>query len=282
VIKSVIRLASSRGIRLLPLDWRKHIAVWLFHHNRIPGNYWLALRCLDDLAISNKNSFHKFLWSNHLYYAESYEIFERFEPDKEHRTRHFFFSQLKSSLQEIEVAHDEVDSILEVGSSLGYQLRLMETDMFPTASRLCGIDIDDYAVKQGNAHLGSLGSKIQLIHGDMENLDDLVGADRYDVVVCTGVLMYLDQKAATAVVKSLLKHTNHMVAISGLAHPTKHNSQLEHSSIRGWDQSYIHNIERMVVEAGGISVKVLWEGDTLVDGNSVYFVFAGADSGETT
>jgi 2-polyprenyl-3-methyl-5-hydroxy-6-metoxy-1,4-benzoquinol methylase len=150
----------------------------------------------------------------------------------------------------------------------------METDMFPLANRLCGVDIDEYAIKQGSAHLQSLGSKIRLIHGDVEDLNDLLGPDRFDVVICTGVLMYLNQEAATAVVKSLLKHTNHIVGISGLADPRKPNSQLEHSSIRIWDQSYIHNIERMVNEAGGNPIKVLWEGDTIIDGTTVYFVFA--------
>jgi SAM-dependent methyltransferase len=277
LVKSLLNPMCSWAFGLLPLNWRKQIANWLFRQHKIPGHSWIALQFLDDFARSNKNSFHKFLWSNHLYYAETYEISERFESDRDNRARHPFFLQLKLCLQGIGLSLDRVDSILEVGCSLGHQLRMMETDMFPLANRFCGIDIDEYAVKQGKAHLHSLGSKIRLIHGDMENLSDLMGSERFDVVICTGVLMYLNQEAATAVVKSLLKHTNHIVGISGLAHSTYPNSQLEHSSIRSWDQSYIHNIERMISEAGGSLIKVLWKEDTEVDGNAVYLVFAKRD-----
>jgi SAM-dependent methyltransferase len=267
----------SWAFSLFPSNRRKQIAIWLFRQRQIPGSSWIALRCLEDLATNNIDEFHRFLWSNHLYYAESYEVPERFGPAKENRLRRLFFSQLETCLLEIDVDPEQIDSILEVGCSLGYQLQHMESRMFPNASKLYGIDIDEYAVNQGNAYLNSLGSKVNLIHGNMENLADLVGSDRFDVVVCTGVLMYLNEEPATAMVDSLLKHTNQILGIAGVAHPVTPNSKLEHSITRDWDQAFTHNIESMVGKAGGSLIKVSWEGDRIIDGNdgnTVYFVFA--------
>jgi SAM-dependent methyltransferase len=272
--KSLIRLTFSGLVWLFPLAWRKQVALWLFRQRRIPGHSWLALRCLDDLATSDRNSYHKFIWSNHLYYADNYEVCERFEANTGKETRRLFFAELTSFLKESGAAFDQIESVLEVGCSLGHQLRMMETEVFPSAKRLCGVDIDAYAVEQGNTHLRALGSKVRLIEGDMEALDDLLGDDRFDVVVCTGVLMYLDQESAAAVVKSILKRANYMVALSGLAHPTQHNSKLVCSETRSWDKSFIHNLERMITDVGGRAVKVLWKGDQIVDGNTVHFIFA--------
>lgn len=47
----------------------------------------------------------------------------------------------------------------------------METDLFPEATTLEGIDINDYALRKGKEHLRARASKIRLVRADMTDLD---------------------------------------------------------------------------------------------------------------
>jgi SAM-dependent methyltransferase len=190
-----------------------------------------------------------------------------------------FFSDLAKHLEEmsINLARD-IHSVFEVGCSLGYQLRYCETDLFPSAMVIEGSDIDQYAIRSGSDYLGSIGSKVRLMRGDMEELDRYMKDRIYDITLCTGVLMYLDESAAFRVIDAVLRHTGVMLALTGLAHPAIDNSQLRHSVPRDRDQTFIHNFDSMIIKAGWQIVYRRWEGGNLFDGLTVYFVFAARTS----
>jgi hypothetical protein len=137
-----------------------------------------------------------------------------------------------------------------------------------------GVDIDAYAIQSGSEYLAQIGSKVRLQCEDMERLAQVVGDKRYDIGICTGVLMYLQENDAGRVVDILLRHTNVMIGFSGLAHPDIDNSELSHSVSRESDQTFIHNIDAMILKAGGRIAARRWEGKKVVDGNTIYFVFA--------
>ena len=63
--------------------------------------------------------------------------------------------------------------------------------------------------------------------------------------------MYLQEDEAARVVRSILRHTEILAGFAGLAHPEIDNSRLEHSAVRAHDRSFIHNLDRMIVQAGG-------------------------------
>ena len=163
--------------------------------------------------------------------------------------------------------------MLEVGCSLGYQLRYLETDLFPGTAVLEGIDIDQYAIRSGEEQLRAVQSKISLSCGDIQQLDGLLGRRVYDVIICSGVLMYLKEAEAAEVVRAMLSHSRVIVAMAGLAHPVLDNADLSHSDVRDQDQTFVHNLDRMVKDAGGNLLARRWEGDLKVDGQTIYFVF---------
>lgn len=267
------------GIRcLLPLTARKRLAIWL-HRQRWLGpnrSSWWAQELVRDLADKNINEYHKFLWSHHLSYAAPYEVASRFGEEKMKESRRLFFADLKSHLAALSVdCESQVRSAFEVGSSLGFQLRYVETDVFPAAVELAGIDIDAHAIHSGTGYLRRIGSNVRLECADMEKLDQALGTKRYDVMLCSGVLMYLSEDSAARLIDSMLKHTGIMLACAGLAHPEKDNSALEHSETRKRDHTFIHNLDLMISNAGGQIVARRWEGARLVDGQTIYFVFAG-------
>ena len=76
----------------------------------------------------------------------------------------------------------------------------------------------------------------------------------------------------------MMNHTKGILAVAGLAHSEKDNSLLEQSVTRERDGSFIHNIDKMVENAGGKIISRRWEGDTDVDGNTIYFLFATPQS----
>ena len=264
-------------VLLLPLALRKRLAIWVNRQERFaPGDraYW-ATELIRDFAERDVNAYHKFLWEHHLAYAETYEVGLRFGFDRFNETRKMLFAELSTRLDEIGVtAADEIESVLEVGSSLGYLLRYMETDVFRNADRLEGIDIDARAISEGARYLETLGSRIKLHCGDMESLDSLVGDAKYDVVLASGVLLYLDRSAASKLVSEMLARTRKVLVITALAHPSEDNARLEHSTQRESDGTWIHNVDRMVVEAGGRVAARRWEGSRIVDGNTIYFLYA--------
>ncbi|HEV8599591.1 MAG TPA: class I SAM-dependent methyltransferase [Gemmatimonadales bacterium] len=241
----------------------------------LPDRAWWVLELLRDQAARDPNEFHRFLWTHHLAYAESYEVEQRFGTDQLHASRRLLFDDLKASLRarRIDPAKD-IHSVFEVGCSLGYLLRFAETQLFPAAEILEGNDIDAYAVREGTRYLESVGSRVRLHHADMTELDRVMGTRRFDVVLCPGVLMYLREEAAGSVVTSILRHTGRVAAFAGLAHPARDNRELAVAEVRERDGTFIHNIDRLVERAGGRVIFRRWEGARQVDGNTIYFVFA--------
>lgn len=260
--------------RSVPLELRKRISIgigrsaWIRHRD-----YW-SMELVRDLAEHDPDAFHRFLWTHHLAYAETYRPELRFSERNLHPSRKLLFDQLRLVLTERGIAPDEVRSVLEVGCSLGYLLRHLETSVFTQALVLDGVDIDGAAVEAGSAHLSAVGSRVRLMRGDMEEIDRLPGARRYDVVLCAGTLMYLNEDAAAGVVASMLRRTGRLLVLTGLAHPGCDNRELGRSAVRERDASHIHNLDAMVRAAGGATVARRWEGPRSVGGNTIYFVFA--------
>ncbi|MCA1648470.1 MAG: class I SAM-dependent methyltransferase [Chloroflexi bacterium] len=235
----------------------------------------MALELVRDLADRQPTTFHRFLWGHHLAYARFYDVAQRFGAKNIHPTRHLLFADLQAYLRSQGLAPDsDIDSVFEVGCSLGYLLRHLETEVFPTAQRLAGLDIDASAVQSGRSHLRKLGSKVRLIAADMANLEPVLGDERYDLILCAGALLYLEQDVAAQLVATMLRHANVLVAMAGLAHPHVDNAGLTHSAMRTSDCTFIHNLDAMVRDASGTVVFRRWEGARIVDGNTIYFVFA--------
>ena len=273
------RAASKRAIRsLAPLSMRKRAAIalqrqtWLAPQRR---NWW-AVELVRDLADRDLDAYHEFLWTHHLGYAATYEVAERFGAENVRASRRIFFADLLERLCAVGAPTDGIQSVFEVGCSLGYQLRYMETDVFPKAARLEGLDLDRHAISSGSAYLRSVESKVAVRCDDAGNLARAMADTSFDVVVCTGVLMYLNEDRAADAVRVMLGHARVMVALAGLAHPRVDNADLDRSDLRPSDQTFIHNLDRMVRQAGGRIVGRRWEGSRDVDGNTIYFVFASA------
>ncbi len=262
--------------KLVPLSVRKRLAVWVNNQERVAAarRSWWVQELLRDLAEKNINEYHKFLWSHHLSYAESYEVASRFGTENMKQSRVMFFADLKQHLESRSISRADVKSVFEVGCSLGYQLRYAETDLFPSATLLEGVDIDAYAVQAGAEYLRRIGSRVRLACQDMEQLEKSLGNKEYDVVLCTGVLMYLKEDDAQRLVSVLLAHTGGMIGFAGLAHPEKDNAEMTCSIPRERDHTFIHNIDNMVKSAGGRIAARRWEGGRIVDGNTIYFVYA--------
>jgi len=273
----LLKSSAKHAIRrVLPLSFRKQLAIWISDQKwiRPDRRAWWSIQILQDLTEIDINEYHKFLWSNHLAYAGSYEVPMRFGSEKMKQSRQIFFQDLKKHLIGLGIdPKSGVQSVFEVGCSSGYQLRYLETDIFTEAKELEGLDIDRHAVENGSNYLRRIGSKAQLKCGDIENLDRAIGSKIYDVMICTGVLMYLREDSAARVVDAMMRHSGRMVAIAGLAYPDFDNALLEHSVVRDDDRSFIHNIDAMATWAGGTVVGRSWEGARLVDGHTIYFVF---------
>lgn len=276
-IKTWIKIILIRGT---PLGIRKWLAVRINHCAAIPLRYrsYAATELLKDFAETDINEYHKFLWAQHLAYAETYEIDLRFGYENFNTSRKILFSELPSYVEKAGLAPGEVRSVLEVGSSLGYLLRYLETDVFTQAECLEGIDIDAHAIAAGASYLKSLGSKVHLQQGDMESIDFYFAGTRFDIVLASGVLLYLDQNSATEFVANLLAHTGKLLVITALAHPEIDNAKLESSLPRVSDGTWIHNVDRMVAVARGSIIGRRWEGGTIVDGNTIYFLYVVANS----
>ena len=267
--------SAVRGI--LPLAARRQLALWLNARSWLSPatRQWWTAELLRDFAERDPDGYHRFLWSNHLAYASSYDAGARFGAENLNATRRLLFSELTAALPAtgIPTAAD-VRSVLEVGCSLGYLLRYLETETFRAATLLEGIDIDRRAVTEGQAWLAAAGSRVRLLEADMAALARVAGDRRYDVVLCAGTLMYLREPVAGTVVAEMLARTSGVLALAGLAHPERDNAQLTASVVRERDGTWIHNLDAMVSRAGGRVVRRRWDGARVVDGNTVYFVFA--------
>ena len=272
----LLKNTGKNAIRsLIPLPIRKRMAIWVHQQKWISSDRrsWWSVELVRDFAEKDVNAYHKFLWAHHLAYAASYEVATRFGAEKIRPSRLMFFAELRLCMEALGVSAKEIRSVLEVGCSLGYQLRYMETDLFPGAV-LEGIDIDHYAVRSGQEYLDAIGSKISLKCADIQELEGLLGGRVYDLIICTGVLMYLQEAEAAGMVRAMLSHSRVMVAMAGLAHPVLDNAALVCSDVRDRDQTFIHNLDGMVEKRGGSVLARRWEGDWQMEGQTIYFVFA--------
>lgn len=259
----------------VPLPVRKRAAVGISRAGLIGHQHRLRLSMLavGDLAVRDNREFHKFLWSNHLAYAIYYAAEERFRtPIEESRLE--LFADLLRHLEACGCDPDEIDSVLDVGCSVGANLRHLEQHVFPSARNLDGIDIDSHAVQNGRRVLEAAGSSIRLMVGELEQLDPVLADRTFDVVLCAGVLLYLDQARAAEAVAAMLRRTRKVCAFAAVAHPDLDNRELSHSVMRAWDSSHIHNVDAMVDAAGGRVVGRRWERGTIDGRQSIYFVFA--------
>ena len=232
---------------------------------------------IRDLQASDPKAFHKFVWSNHLMgYARWYDSEEElFAPEQMQPSRVELFADLVAVLNELSIPRSAVTAVLEVGCSQGYLLRHLETDVFPACEDLVGLDIDAKAIEKGRKYLGGLGSRVRLLHGDMENLDALVGARAFDVTLAAGVLSYLNEADATSVVSRMLQRTRGLLALAGLAWVDAHNRTLERSiPSPAHEGQWIHNFESMITAAGGRVVRSRWEGARLYNLQTLCFAFA--------
>jgi SAM-dependent methyltransferase len=257
--------------RALPLAVRKQIALLAVRQKWLPERDWWALEMIRDWSLHDTSEFHRFLWRHHLAYARTYEIEQRFGIEHIHPSRFILFDELAAVLSK---RQHKVDSVLEVGCSMGYLLRHVEECVFSQAGVIDGIDIDAYAIERGAQHLRQLGSRVRLQQADMAQLPHVFGGTRYDLILCAGVLMYVAEDEALEVVRAMLARCNGVVALAGLAHPKQDNSTLSYSVPREADQSFIHNLDALVKRAGGKVIARRWDGERKVNGNTIYFVFA--------
>lgn len=274
VAREVFELGIAVSRRLIPLTARRHIVAWVGRHEGLPYREKFAIELLRDFAERDPNAYHRFLWARHLAYAATFRAERRFGAERIHQSRRMLFDDLRAFLQEQGIdPEEEIRSVLEVGSSLGYLLHHLETGMFRSAISLEGIDIDRYAIDEGAAYLASIGSSVKLMVADMSELETVLAGRRVDVILCAGVLMYVPEDDARAIVRSIMRHTGVVAAFAGLAHPDQDNSTLVHSAIRERDATFIHDLDGMVRDAGGHVAWRRWEGPRDVDGNTIYFVF---------
>ena len=257
--------------RVLPLSWRKRLAVGIARQKWLPQRDWFAVELIRDMALVDTAEYHRFLWGHHLGYARTYEIEERFGEERIHPSRMILFDELHGVLNG---RSKTIKSVLEVGCSMGYNLRYLEERVYPWAKIVDGIDIDGYAIQSGAGHLAQLGSRIRLQQADMLQLPSVFSGIRYDLIICAGVLMYVTEEEAQRAVTTMLERSNGTVALAGLAHPDRDNATLTYSVPRETDQSFIHNLDRMVERGGGRVIARRWDGARQIKGNSIYFVFA--------
>ena len=281
-------LAILRGA--MPLSARMRLMVWARRRGLAACRYIPSTELFRDFASTDPNGFHRYLWSNHLAYAESYEE-SRFGSGKLEASRRILFDCIQENLSSRGIQPvSQVRSVLDVGCSLGYVLRHAETQVFPAAECLQGIDVDQYAVEKGSAHLQKLGSKIQLGVGDISEMErfwsdcpnnyanSISARDKYDVVLCCGVLLYFDEATATRIVECLLRHTRLLLCIIGLSHPAIDNAELRCTDVRPVDGAFIHNVDRMIRAEGRVVFR-RWLPNPLQEGSSPpYLILAEPSS----
>jgi SAM-dependent methyltransferase len=257
--------------RCLPLSSRMQMAIWFDRQRWLSSREYLAMGLVWDLLKESPKEFHKFVWSHHLTgYAQWYDSEELlFDVDKMQGSRKEFFGDLILVIQGLGLRTSDIMSILEVGCSLGYLLRYLETRVFTEYSEIVGIDIDAIAIKNGNNYLGKIGSDVHLIHGDMESLEQILGPRSFDLIFSAGVLSYLDEMDAKAVIAMMLCRTKKILALAGLPCLDRNNNTLDHSIVSSdHGGQWIHNFAAMISAAGGRVTK------TRCSEGKFYFAFA--------
>ena len=266
-IRALGDLVFGRIFPSIPLSFRKRVLV-LLNRSRLPGaaskEAW-TVAGLRDLAHTDNEEFNRFLWANHLGPAAGFDASWRFESGVE-PSRRVFFEELERQLHSLGLdPAQDVGSVLEVGSSLGVNLRYLEQGFFANAAQLRGIDLDVEAVRQGSEYLTKIQSRVQLQAGDMTQLDDVLQDRRFDIVFCTGVLMYVPTQQAEQVIGAMIRHSRHLVAMSEPWDPSGPHLRE--------DGAHYHDLEGLVREVGGRVVAAQHRPD-LHYGVSHQFVFA--------
>lgn len=260
----------------VPFPVRKRLAIWLDRQEWFTRDH-IPVGLVRDLATRNPKEFHKLLWTHHFkLYAQWYDSEqELFSSEQMQPSRRLFFADLLSVLRDLGLRPQDIQSVLEVGCSQGHLLRHLETDLFHGCREFLGVDIDGTAIRKGTAYLGKLDSRVALVEGDMEHLDQILGKRSFDVVYAAGVLSYLDEPHAARLVANLLGRTNKVLALAGLACTSRNNGELHRSeSSPSHEHQWIHDFAGMVSAAGGRVVRSRWEGATLYNLQTIYFVFA--------
>jgi SAM-dependent methyltransferase len=258
----VIRHTAQFLGRALPFPVRRRLATAAGH---LPGGFEFCMGMLDDLRRRDPDALHRFLWSNHLAYAQSYQVRRKFGASNINPTRHLLFHQITAHLGSIGLdPRQDVRSVFEVGCSMGYLLRHLEEEVFPAADTLHGLDIDGQAIQAGTAHLTSLGSRVRLFNADMLTAGEVMGHQIYDVVLCCGALMYVNETAATSILQSMFSHARRLVGLVCLA-PSGRDPGC--SEVRSADGAFIHHMDRMIHGAGGRVLSSQWVG-TEISGSS--------------
>lgn len=224
---------------------------------------------IRDIAERTVEAYERFLWSDSTVYTKSCTSAHDCGTQKLSQTHRRLFSHLKDTLRLLGLDPQmDVKSVFEVGCSMGFLLRFMETDMFPSATELEGVDSDDHAVRSGKAYLRNQQSKCRLFCADTPELDRVMGEKQYDVILCAGGLAYLNEEAAAKVVMAMIRHAKGIVAISGRAHPEVDNAELSRSESRSGGV-LMHNIDAMIQEAGARILFRTCEDARAVDGYTV-------------
>jgi SAM-dependent methyltransferase len=266
------RCAGKVVSRLLPLGLRKSMLTSrVCPASRAGIDFSIGM--LDDLRRRDPSAFHRFLWSNHLAYATSYEIERRFGEEKLNPSRGILFDEIARHLRGCGVdPRVKIRSIFEVGCSMGYLLRHLEVQIYPEADVLHGLDIDGYAIETGMQHLRSLQSKVRLFASDLADAPRIMGDRRYDLVLCCGVLMYVNQAAAEELVGTMLARAG-CLGILCLA-PTREDGDLSGESALRPDGAFLHDVNGMIGRAGGKVVCSRWIGSTVSGSSPSYAILA--------
>jgi SAM-dependent methyltransferase len=251
LVRAVIRSTATVMGRVLPLCVRKSlVASRVGRASR--GGLEFSLGMLDDLRRRDAGAFHRFLWSNHLAYAATYEVHRRFGASNLNPSRRILVEDMASYLlsRGLDPLRD-IHSVLDIGCSMGYLLRHLEMGLCPSAEVLHGLDIDEYSVKAGMVHLSSLKSNVKLFVGDMAAAGRFIGDRTYDLILCCGVLMYGNNDTAFEVVRIMLSKANCLVGIISLANPENRRIAAGHSAARQSDGAFIHDVDGMIHLARG-------------------------------
>jgi hypothetical protein len=157
---------------------------------------------------------------------------------------------------------------------MGYLLRHLEVEVCPSVEILHGLDIDAYAVEAGMAHLRCLQSKVRLFAADMTDTERVMGGLTYDLVLCCGVLMYVNEAAAYQVVRTMLSRANYLVGIICLAAEHNTSTRSRQSLARPADGAFAHDVDRMIRRAGGKIVSSKWIGTDVSRSSPSYAILA--------